>query len=87
VAKVAAASEGLAAPPNPNGALQQAFYAGRESVVARADGVLNVAQQMGEADPMVRPRPSDLSAETIGDPELGTDVAEKRPPPCRVRGG
>ena len=40
-------SQGLAAPANPNGALQQALYAWRESVVARVDGVLNVSQQMG----------------------------------------
>ena len=72
-------SQGLATPANPNGALQQAFYAGRESDVARVDGVLNVAQQMGETGLMVRPRPSHLGAETIGDPELGTDVAEKLP--------
>src|ERR1700730_10169229 len=72
-------SQCLAPPANPNGTLQQAFYAGRESDVARVDGVLNVAQQMGEAGLMVHPRPSHLGAETIGNPELGTDVAEKLP--------
>src|ERR1700680_3702537 len=72
-------SQCLAPPANPNGTLQQAFYAGRESDVARVDGVLNVAEQMGEAGLIVRPPPSPLVVETIGTPELGTDVAEKLP--------
>ena len=66
-----------AAAADANGPLQQGLEAGREGDVAAVDGVLDVAQQMGEADLMVLGRPSHLGGEAIGDPEIGADIAEE----------
>ena len=59
------------------GPLQQVLQAGREGDVAGVDGVLGVADEMGEADLMVAFGPAHLGAVAIGDPEVGTDVAEE----------
>jgi hypothetical protein len=66
-----------AAAADADGALQECLQAGCERVIAAVDGVLNVAQQMGEAGLMVLSGPSHLRAETIGHPEIGPHRAEK----------
>src|SRR5215213_8618337 len=59
------------------GALQQMLQAGGEGGVAGIHRVLDVAQQMGEADLMVPAGPAPLSAETVGDPDCRADLAEE----------
>ena len=66
-----------AAAADADGALLECLQAGCERVIAAVDGVLNVAQQMGEAGLMVLSGPSHLRAETIGHPEIGPHRAEK----------
>ena len=73
-----------ASPSDPHGPLQQGRDAGREAIITGVDGVLGVAQQMGQTDLMVCGRPSHLRGEAVGDPDRGPDVAEEvpGPPPC-----
>ena len=56
---------------------QQVLQAGRERDVACVDGVLGVAEEMGEADLMVGFSPAHLCAVAVGDPHGGTDVGEE----------
>src|SRR5208283_4788236 len=65
-----------APPPDGAGALEQALQRGREHAVALVDDVLDIADQMGEADLMVAPRPAGLAAEPIRQP---THLAATRP--------
>src|SRR3954469_23399957 len=60
-----------------HGALQQMLHAGGEGGVASIDRVLDVAQQMGEADLMVPAGPAHLGAETVGDPDRRADITEE----------
>ncbi|MGA8155754.1 MAG: hypothetical protein WB822_05965 [Rhodoplanes sp.] len=53
------------------------MQAGRQRDVACVDGVLGVADEMGEADLMVGFSPAHLCAVAVGDPHGGTDVAEE----------
>ena len=60
-----------------DGLLQELLDAGREALVAGIDGVLDIAQEMGEAGLMPRPGPAHLGAEPVGDPEFRAEVAEE----------
>jgi len=71
------ADEAVAAAADADGPLQQGDDTGCQGVVAAVDGVLDVALEVSEADLMLLGRPSHLGAEAIGDPEVGTDVAEE----------
>ena len=64
--------EPLAPSADGDGLLQQLLDAWGEGVVTGVDGVLDVAQQMGEADLMVLVGPSHLGPETVRDPDVGT---------------
>src|SRR4051812_25660449 len=50
-------------------ALQQMLHAGGEGKVTGIDRVLDVTQQMGEADLMVPGGPVPLGSEAVGDPD------------------
>src|SRR5215207_1881904 len=58
-------------------ALEQMLHAGGEGSIAGVDRVLDVAQQMGEADLMVPGGPAHLGAEAVGDPDRRADIAEE----------
>src|SRR5918997_2245673 len=70
------------------GALQQMLQAGGEGGVAGIDRVLDVTQQMGEADLMVPSGPAPLSAEAVGDSDrragLAEEIAHHPPSPRRA---
>src|ERR1019366_2102626 len=70
-------SEPFAPPPDPAGAAQQMPKLRREDVVAGVNGVLHVADEMGEADLMVHSRPAHLPAIAVGDPEIWPEVAKE----------
>jgi hypothetical protein len=59
------------------GALQQTLHAGREHDVAGVDGILNVADEVREADLMLALGPAHLAAVAVRDPVIGTKVAQK----------
>jgi hypothetical protein len=68
----------FASSPDPAGAAQQVAQAGGKQTVARFDGVLHVADKMGEADLMLRLGPSHLAAVAVGYPVIGPPFAQKR---------
>ena len=59
------------------GPFQQGLEAGGQGVVAAVDGILDVAQQMGEADLMILGRPPHPGGEAVGHPEIGAGSAEE----------
>ena len=58
-------------------ALQQMPHAGGEGGVAGVDRVLDVAQQMGEADLMIPAGPAPLGPEAVRNPHRRADIAEE----------
>ena len=66
-----------ASPADAAGAAEQMAKIRGEDIVASVDGVLRVANKMGEADLVFPGRPAQLAAVTIRDPEVGTPVAEE----------
>src|SRR5690349_2190424 len=58
-------------------ALQQMLHAGGEGGIAGIHRVLDVAQQMGEADLMIPGGPAPLGAEAVRDPDRRADIAEE----------
>src|SRR5271156_47178 len=60
------------------GALEQTLQAGPEHLVALVDGVLDVADEMGEADLMLAFGPAHLAAVAVGSPIVGTPIAQER---------
>jgi hypothetical protein len=52
------------------GALEQLAHAGREGAIAGVDGVLGLADEVGEADLMILLGPPHLGCEPVGNPEL-----------------
>jgi hypothetical protein len=59
------------AAPDCAGSLQQRAETRSKSNIAGVDGILGVADEMGETDLVVTPGPAQLRAEAIGDPEGG----------------
>ena len=50
---------------------------GREDVVAGVDGILHVADEMGEADLIVHGCPAHLPAIAVRHPEIGPEVTKE----------
>ena len=69
--------ERLAASPEGAGALQQALQSRRENEIAGIDRVLDVADQMREADLVSQPGPAHLAAIAVGDPMMGAVIAQE----------
>ena len=61
--------EGLAPPADGDGAQEEESEAGREGAVALVDGILAVAQQVGEAELALNAMPV-LSGIAVGNPDL-----------------
>ena len=59
------------------GALEQAVQVGGKSAVALIDDVLNVADQMREAELMRVPGPADPAAQSVRQPDVGPPIAEE----------
>src|SRR5271169_483668 len=59
------------------GAPEQMAQSGRKEAVAVVDGVLHVADEMGEADLVLLRRKSQLGAVAVGDPEVGAVFAQE----------
>src|SRR5208283_6110877 len=66
-----------APPPEGAGALEQALQGGREHAVALVDDVLDVANEMREAELMVAASPAGLAAEPIRQPHVGPPFAQE----------
>ena len=69
--------ESLASLTEATGATEQVAKIGSENIVSSVDGVLRVADEMGEADLVFLGRPAQLAAVTIGDPEVGAQSPRK----------
>ena len=59
------------------GASQQMAQIGRDDGVALIDGVLHIADQMGEADLMFLARKTHLPAIAVRNPLIGPDIAQE----------
>src|SRR4051812_47266227 len=73
-----AVGQGLAPAANANGPFQEPHHARSKGRVTGIHCILNIADQVSEADLMVHPRPSDLGAEAVGNPNVGATVAQER---------
>src|SRR5207245_11235425 len=69
--------EGGAAAADRAGPLEQLAQARCEDAVAVIDGVLRLANEMGEADLIVLGGPAHLRGEAIGDPEVRANRPEE----------
>src|SRR6267154_1428629 len=67
----------MAPPRDFAGATEKLAQARRECGVAGIDGVLCIADEMGEADLMVLLGPIHLGGEPVGDPKIGSVLAQK----------
>ena len=72
-----AVGQPVAPPPEGAGALEQALQAGRERGLALIDDVLDVADQMREAELMLAPSPADLAAQPVRQPDVRPPVAQE----------
>ena len=72
-----AVRERLAASPDGAGAFQQALQSRRENGIAGIDRVLDVTDQMREADLVPQPGPAHLAAIAVGDP-MNADRSRRR---------
>ena len=73
-----AVGKSVASTPDGAGALEQALQAGREHRVARVDRVLDVADEMREADLMLARCPAHLAAIAVRNPVIRAPIAEER---------
>src|SRR5215469_3046284 len=62
---------------NPARSFQQDLEVRGEDFLAAVDRVLNIAQQMSEADLMILGRPAHLGTDAVGHPERWTNLAEE----------
>src|SRR5208283_6245084 len=67
-----------APPPEGACALEQALQGGREHAVALIDDVLDVADEMREAELMVAASPAGLAAEPIRQPHVGPPFSPRK---------
>src|SRR5258708_33653028 len=67
----------MAPPRDFAGATEKLAQARRECGVAGIDGVLCIADEMGVADLMVLLGPIHLGGEPVGDPKIGSVLAQK----------
>jgi hypothetical protein len=74
--------ERVAAAAERHGALEQALEAGREDRAALVDGVLGVAQRMGQTE-LVLPAMAGLRGIAVADPDLGHRAPERLDDHCR----
>src|SRR3954468_22710186 len=73
-----AVGQGLAPAANANGPFQEPHHARSEGRVTGIHCILNIADEVSEADLMVRPRASHLGAQAVGNPNVGATVAQER---------
>ena len=69
--------QALASSADATGAPKQMAQVGREDIVAGVDGVLHVADEMGEADLMFLVGQAHLPAIAVGHPEIRPEIAEE----------
>ena len=68
------------------GSLEQVLQAGAEHSIVGFDGVLKVADQIHQADLVLPPGPACLGAEAVRDPEIGSAIRRRSPPPSSSDG-
>ena len=70
--------QGLPSAADADGPLQEPHHTGSKGRVTGINRVLNIADEVGKADLMVRSRPSHLGTEAVGNPDVGANVAQER---------
>src|SRR5215213_4213896 len=73
-----AVCQGLPPAANANGPFQEAYHARSKGCITSINRILNIADEVSEADLMVHPRPSDLGGKPVGNPDVGAIVAQER---------
>ena len=70
--------QGLPPAANANGPFQEPHHARSKGRVTGIHCILNIADEVSEADLMVHPRPSHLGGKPVGNPNVGATVAQER---------
>src|SRR5215217_4464437 len=72
-----AVCQGLPPAAKANGPFQEPYHARSKGRVTSINRILNIADEVSEADLMVHPRPSDLGGKPVGNPDVGAIVAQE----------